>query len=114
MLVAVAPDYGVIWVVVAKVPVVSHRQPKRFTAISKNSMHAEHACGKISVPEGVEQIRERGCPRFGQRTGRSCLGVQLQMGEHLLDHFGIFNAGNDLHGTAAVLAGGDMPQGTFS
>jgi hypothetical protein len=36
------------------------------------------------------------------------------MGEYLLNHFGIFDAGNDLHGTAAVLAGGDMPQGTFS
>jgi hypothetical protein len=82
--------------------------------------------GKSASSEGVAQIRERGCPRFGQRTGRSCLGVQLQMGEHLLDHFGIFNAGKslprelsecfgyDLHGTAAVLAGGDMPQGTFS
>ena len=64
--------------------------------------------GKSASSEGIEQIRERGCPRFGQRTGRSCLGVQLQMGEHLLDHFGIFNAGNDLHGTAAVLAGSNV------
>jgi hypothetical protein len=64
--------------------------------------------GKSASSEGVEQIRERGCPRFGQRTGRSCLGVQLQMGEYLLNHFGIFDAGNDLHGTAAVLAGGDI------
>jgi hypothetical protein len=30
------------------------------------------------------------------------------MGEYPLDHFGFFNAGNDLHGTAAVLAGGDI------
>jgi hypothetical protein len=42
------------------------------------------------------------------RDGRNCLGVQLQMGEYLLNHFGIFDAGNDLHDTAAVLAGGDM------
>ena len=56
--------------------------------------------GKLASSEGVEQIRERGCPRFGQRTGRSCLSVQLQMGEYLLNHFGIFDAGNDLHGTA--------------
>jgi hypothetical protein len=70
--------------------------------------------GKSASSEGVAQIRERGRPRFGQRTGRSCLGAQLQMGEYLLNHFGIFDAGNDLHGTATVLAGGDMPQGTFS
>jgi hypothetical protein len=36
------------------------------------------------------------------------------MGEYLLDHFGIFDAGNDLHSTAAVLAGFDVPQGTLS
>ena len=66
ILVAVAPDYGVIWVVVAKVPVVSHRQPKRFTAISKNSMHAEHARGKISVVRGC-----RTDPRTGVLEARA-------------------------------------------
>jgi hypothetical protein len=30
------------------------------------------------------------------------------MGEYLLDHVGIFDAGNDLDGTAAVLAGSNI------
>ena len=30
------------------------------------------------------------------------------MGEYLVDHIGIFDAGNDLHGTAAVLAGSNV------
>lgn len=64
---------------------------------------------KPASSDGVEQIRERVYPRFGQRTGRSCLGVQLQMGEYFLNHFGSFDAGNDLHGTLETKSAPDFP-----
>ncbi len=81
-----------IWVAVARISVVPHRQPKRITAISKNSI-----CTVTSAPlKGIEKIRDRRCPRFRQWAGFSGPGVQLQMGEYRLDHFGIFDAGNGL------------------
>lgn len=70
------------------------------------SMRAE----KSASSEGVEHIRERGAQGqgSGSRGGTTLVVaasvVQLQMSKYLLGHFEIFNAGNDLHGTAAVLA----------
>ena len=63
---------------------------------------------KSSSSQGIEKIRYRRCPRFRQCLGCSSLSVQLQMGEYFLDHVGVFDTGDHLHSTAAVLAGCDV------
>ena len=50
------------------------------------------------------------CPTQNPSSQKAALtfGIQLQTGKYLLNYVGIFDAGDHLHGAAAVLTGFDV------
>jgi len=65
---------------------------------------------KQSVLEFLISAKQVGrrCPAFGQQWARWGFGFVLQVLEDLLDHHGIFDAGNDFCGTTTFTTGLDV------
>ena len=64
--------------------------------------------GSVVAGVSVEQTRLRRCPALGQRDGLRGDGLCLQVGEYLLDDRGVFDAGDDPDGGAALATGFDV------
>ena len=85
-------------------PQSDHQAWRIRTAASQRSKLSESARFQVSVEQARLQAN-RGRPAFGQRVGIFCFSFFLQVIEDLLDHYRVFDAGNDFNEATALNVG---------